>query len=132
MRFCSNCGLMAPDSQETQRCPKCGAVLPAVPPLPPDFFDEEPRYAAAPEADGLSMGDYLLTLLVFLIPVVGFVMMLVWSFAASTRPARRRLAQAYLIRTLALAAVVALLAVVVGASLLTMMQASYWGGYYAW
>lgn len=131
MRFCRNCGLMAPDSYTTLYCPKCGMQLPKEPPLPPDFFDEEPHYAAEPEGDGLSMGEYLVTLLVFLIPVVGFVMMLVWGFGSHVPPARQRLAQAYLIRTLALVVVVALLAVAVGTSLFALLQAPYWG-YYAW
>ncbi len=128
MRFCSNCGLLAADPHLTH-CPKCGAPLPAVPPAPPQA-PAAPLYDAAPEEDGLSMADYLLTLLVFLIPLVGFVLMLIWSFAPSTRPARRKLAQAYLIRTLALAVLGALLALTIGLSLVSIMQTSYWGGYY--
>ena len=49
------------------------------------------------------------TLLLFAIPVVGFILSLVWSFGFGTKPARKRLAQAWLIRTLIVAVVVALL-----------------------
>ena len=46
------------------------------------------------------MGGYLVTLLVFAVPVVGLVMMLVWGFGSAGSRARRELARAYLIRTL--------------------------------
>lgn len=126
MRFCSNCGLLADDLWLTH-CPKCGAKLPR---FTLDDLEEPPREEEPPR-DEMTMGGYLLMLLVFLIPIVGFVMMLVWSFGREVPPARQRLAQAYLIRTLLAAVVVALLAVVVGVSLFTLLHAPYWG-YYAW
>lgn len=132
MRFCTNCGLLAADDQLT-RCPKCGAALPCVlpepEPAPPPAA--APRYEVSAPEDGLSLIENLLMLLVFLIPVAGFVMMLVWSFVPSVRPARRRLAQAYLIRFLAVAVVLALLVLSIGLSAAALIQSSYWGGY-AW
>lgn len=53
----------------------------------------------------LSTAGYLGTLLLFLIPVVGLVLMLVWSFGGDVKPERKKLARAYLIRTLILLAI---------------------------
>ena len=77
-----------------------------------------PRYAA-PET-GMGMAGYLGTLLLFLIPVVGLVLMLVWSFGHSARPERKKLAQAYLIRTLLLAAICVVLVLVFGTVFFTL------------
>lgn len=62
----------------------------------------------------LSTAGYLGTLLLFMIPVVGFVLMIVWSFMEGVKPERRKLARAYLIRTLILVGVALVLGMVLG------------------
>lgn len=109
MRYCKNCGLLAPF--EADRCPQCGA------PLPPEPRPAQPAAPAAPATEepqpemvpALSEWATLGTLLLFSIPVAGFILSLLWSFGFGTKPARKRLAQAWLIRTLIVAVVFALL-----------------------
>ena len=109
MRYCKNCGLLAP--YDRQQCPQCGAELPPVelPEEPDVWADRETRYAQAPcPVPALSEGATLVALLLFSIPVAGFILSLAWSLGFTRNPARRRLAQAWLIRTLIVAVVVAL------------------------
>lgn len=105
MEFCSNCGLLLPAGAD--RCPQCGAPVPPVAPLSrPQTGPEHPFYAGAREEAraGMSTAGYLGCLVLFAIPVVGLILMLVWSLDRGRHPARRNLARAYLIRTLILAA----------------------------
>lgn len=106
MEFCSNCGLLLPAGAD--RCPQCGAPVPPTVPLSrPQAGPEHPFYAGAREEAraGMSTAGYLGCLVLFAIPVVGLILMLVWSLDHGRHPARRNLARAYLIRTLILAAI---------------------------
>lgn len=124
MEFCENCGLLLPDG--ATGCPKCGAPhtphpAPQAPcyenaaPPHPYYQPEQPQ-----QAPGLTTGGYLLTLLVFLIPLVGLIMMVVWSFTCEN-PARKSLARAYLIRTLILSVIVFVLVFVLALGFFSMM-----------
>ena len=103
MRYCKNCGLLAP--LDADHCPQCGAPLPPDPAVRPG---QEPDAPDAP-IPALTPWATLGALLLFAVPVVGFLFSLAWSFGFTKNPARRRLAQAYLIRTLVLAVIVTLL-----------------------
>lgn len=114
MRYCKNCGLLAPF--DADRCPQCGTPLPPEPQAAPAprteaRYTEEVHTRPEEPVPALSEWATLGTLLLFAIPVVGFILSLVWSFGFGTKPARKRLAQAWLIRTL-IVAVVALLCLV--------------------
>ena len=67
------------------------------------------------------MGGYLGTLLLFVIPVVGLILMLVWSFANDIKPERRKLARAYLLRAVLLYAIGIVVAVAVGTTLFAIL-----------
>lgn len=107
MRYCKNCGLLAPVGAD--RCPQCGAPLPPAPAAPVPAADQPHYKDTAPEVPALSEWATLAALLLFSIPVVGFILSVAWSFGFSKNPARKRLAQAWLIRTLVVAVVAALL-----------------------
>lgn len=116
MRYCKNCGLLAPF--DAACCPQCGAPLPPAPAAPTadpagQQAPGKARYHAplqeAEEIPALSPWATLGALLLFAVPVAGFLFSLAWSFGFTKNPARRRLAQAYLIRTLLVAVVAALL-----------------------
>lgn len=98
MVFCPQCGLLLPPGYTS--CPRCGTPAPTAPrPRDPrrPTAPRAPHYAAhsAPR-DGLSTAGYFAALCLFCLPVVGLVVMLIWS-CASRVPARRRLARACLL-----------------------------------
>ena len=77
----------------------------------PAAKDRPPLYAhPAGALPGLTSAEYLGTLLLFLIPVAGLVVMLCFAFGRGIHPAKRNLARACLMLTLIL---VTLLAVAV-------------------
>ena len=119
MRYCKNCGLLAPAGAQT--CPQCGAALPPEPARPTGPAQAGPRYEndASPKpatVEALSEWATFGALLLFSVPVVGFIVSLAWSLGFAKNPARRRLAQAYLLRTLAVTFVVTLILLWLGLS----------------
>lgn len=128
MYFCKNCGRMAHPGEPC--CPKCGAAH-AEPPYTANApaGPAAPQYQPAkvdPEIPALSFGSTLGTLIIFAIPLVGFIMMLVWSFADAPDSARQRLARAYLVRTLIVAAIIALLFLLGALGLATVSHSLYY------
>ncbi len=130
MYFCKNCGRLAHPGEAC--CPKCGvahvqpapaATAPGAPAAPQYHPAEEPQEQDVP---ALGFGSTLGTLVVFDIPLVGFIMMLVWSFAGSPDSARQRLARAYLVRTLIIAAVISLLLLLGALGLTTVSHSLYY------
>ena len=57
----------------------------------PNPVNESPRY------NPMSVGDWLITSLIFAIPIVGFVMLFVWGFGSNTQPSKANWAKATLI-----------------------------------
>ena len=123
MYFCKNCGRMAHPGED--HCPKCGAahIQPAPAAAAPTGPAED-----APEQDvpALGFGSTLGTLVIFAIPLVGFIMMLVWSFSGGPDSARKRLARAYLVRTLIIAVIFALLFLIGALSLAAVSHSLYY------
>lgn len=128
MYFCKNCGRLAHPGED--RCPKCGAAH-IQPPL-----QQQPHRACRPavspgrgrpeqDVPALGFGSTLGTLVIFAIPLVGFIMMLVWSFSAGPDSARKRLARAYLVRTLIIAVILALLFLIGALSLAAVSHSLY-------
>lgn len=128
MRYCKNCGLLAPF--DADHCPQCGAPLPSASPAPAAQPEKTPRYESAREeaVPALSEWATLGLLLLFSIPVVGFILSLAWSFFGSNS-ARQRLAQAWLIRTMIVLVVVALICLWLGLSSAMTLSAPHY--YYA-
>ena len=121
MYFCKNCGRMAHPGED--HCPKCGAAH-----IQPAPAAAAPTGPAAPEQDvpALGFGSTLGTLVIFAIPLVGFIMMLVWSFSGGPDSARKRLARAYLVRTLIIAVIFALLFLIGALSLAAVSHSLYY------
>ena len=133
LRYCKNCGLLLP--HDADRCPQCGApaplaVRPAAQPGPaaPLYGTPDDR-EAEPMPEAMSQGATTGTMILFAIPVVGFILALVWSFGGTQDPARRRLARAYLIRALVVAGLV-ILFVAVAAMVFTAALHSQLAYYY--
>ena len=45
----------------------------------------------------MSVGDWIITSLIFAVPIVGFVMLFVWGFGSNTQPSKANWAKATLI-----------------------------------
>lgn len=59
---------------------------------------ENPNYTPPPrQFKSLTVGDWLITLLIQAIPIVGFIMLFVWAFGDGTHPSKKTWAQATLI-----------------------------------
>lgn len=55
---------------------------------------------AARESSPVSLGDWILTLIILAIPIVGLVMLFVWGFSSGTHPSKQNYCRAVLIFTL--------------------------------
>ena len=109
MRYCPNCGSAVPPTAD--HCPWCGGPCPVhiVPPSPATHHAQAPhaappagpRYAPAETqcADGgLTTAQYFWSLLLFAIPVLGWIFLFCWAFGSHVTPARKRLARAVLLK----------------------------------
>lgn len=116
LRYCKNCGLLLP--HDADRCPQCGAPAPLPARAAAQPGPAAPLYGAPddgedePPAQALTQGATTLTMILFAIPIAGLVLALVWSFGGTRSEARKRLARAYLIRTLVVVAAVVLFVLV--------------------
>jgi hypothetical protein len=72
------------------------------------------------EQTEMTVGSWLLTFLIQMIPLVGFIMLFVWGFGDGTRPARRTYAQAVLALFAALVALYVLFVMVIGVSFMSL------------
>ncbi len=83
VQFCDNCGTPVGGS-----CPNTQTPPPPAP----------PAYTAPPvDASPLSTGQFFLMQFLFSLPLVGFILMLVWGLGGGTNLNRRNLSRSYLI-----------------------------------
>jgi hypothetical protein len=78
----------------------------------------EPTSPAASYSAPMSVKDWLITLIITAIPVVGIIMLFVWAFGSGTHPSKQNWAKAGLI----MAAIVIVLYMIFGA----IFGAMYW------
>ena len=114
MAHCTNCGAQLPEGKLT--CPSCGAKV--TPPEPAGgrydsayrpsrdqggYASPEPSYvyAGLEDEDEAPMGvwSYVWSIFVLRLPVIGFLIQVIWSLGAARNRNRRNLAIAYLIYT---------------------------------
>ncbi len=68
----------------------------------------------------VTLGEWIVTLIITAIPLVGFIMLFVWAFGDGTNPSKKTWAQAYLIMIL-VAIVLGIIFFVAFASILSSM-----------
>lgn len=78
----------------------------------------------------MKLGGYFGSLCLFAIPMVGLVFMLIWSISERVRPERRRLAQAYLIRSVIISALVLVAALLFSAYMSSIPYQMFYIPYY--
>ncbi|MDE6530578.1 MAG: hypothetical protein K2K96_07370 [Lachnospiraceae bacterium] len=85
-------------------------------------IQSQPAYQPPVESDDVSMGEWMWTMLLLYIPVVNFIMLIVWAFAGGTKASKANYCKAQLLWMLiffCLSFVLTILAVFVGAGLFT-------------
>lgn len=124
--FCGECGTRMSEVQEQKQeqgsdslAPPTGDTPPTgdapnrgdTPPARDNFYGNQrqyqyqqqyqppmyPQYQQNPQDAPLSMGEYLLMLIAFGVPVVGLILMIVWSVSSSTNTNRKNFSRAMLI-----------------------------------
>ena len=90
--YCPRCGKQLP--ADSAFCGECGADLRAA---SQTVSAPAPIPAAPVDTAPLKTSDYLILHLVNMIPLVGFILMLMWSFSAGVNLNRRNFCRAYLI-----------------------------------
>ena len=74
----------------------------------------------------VSFGDWLFTLAVMLVPVVGLIMLFVWSFAPGTNLSKKNFSRAYLVIMLVVYAILAFAALLTYSKIIGYMHDGIW------
>ena len=74
------------------------------------------------QSEEVTLGDWMVTILLSAIPVVNLVMLLVWAFGSSTNPSKANWAKATLIWMVIGVILVVLFMVVIGTAIFSGMQ----------
>lgn len=77
---------------------------------------------SARESQTITLGDWIITLIVLAIPIVGIVMLFVWGFSGSTPPSKQNYCRAALIIALAMFVLVFLIAIMGGFAALALFH----------
>lgn len=110
MANCPRCGADVPEGRVS--CASCGAPLP-FPVQPPYGRDPEPKPHKRSRYAVMSIGAYIGTFILFNIPVVNFIIALVWACGGTYSQNKRNYARAMLIFW-GISAVLAVLAAFLG------------------
>lgn len=139
-KVCTHCG--TPVEGDKHFCTECGASIDTEPqPIPEPQTAPQPVYTPqqqtyAPQAaeyvpgsdskyEPISTGGYIGIMFLMCIPVIGFILMLVWAFGGCRKINKRNLARAYLILSIIGVVLTVALSVFVANFL-----ANEWGGLY--
>lgn len=106
-KFCGGCGAkteMQPAYATTQGQsvdpPHTSIVASQTPPSaasPAARPQTPPAYTPQPGVEPLSVGQYIVTLLLMMIPIVGIILLFKWGFSGAVNPNKKNMARAYLI-----------------------------------
>ena len=94
-KVCRNCGRTA--KMEDQFCMDCGTPLEKENWAEMKSAEKQEEKTNEKKSDILSMGDYLLILILMAIPVVNFIVCLFWIFNKTGNPNRRNFAKAWVV-----------------------------------
>lgn len=114
-QFCSICGEKTTPTNQTQP----GTSSNSTPPEPQYSAPPQPQYThpfPPPPSDTsvMSVGDWLVTLLLMLIPCVNIIMLIIWAASSTGNANRRNWARAYLIFFAIIFAIYLLLVLIFG------------------
>lgn len=81
-------------------------------------MEEMRQYSANQQPEVLSVGNWMVTILIAIIPIVNFIMFFVWAFGDNTNPNKANWAKAQLLWILIAIAFYGLLALIFGSMML--------------
>ena len=81
-------------------------------------MEEMSQYSTTRQPEVLSVGNWMLTILIAIIPVVNIIMFFVWAFGDNTNPNKANWAKAQLLWILIAIAFYGLLALILGSMML--------------
>lgn len=114
-KFCPHCGKALPE--DAAFCDGCGTRQDSGNP----YSYSAPSYVQTMDSSPLKTSDYVVMFLISAIPLIGLILMLVWSFSEGININRRNFCRAFLIvRVISVALTVLLVfcyAVLIGAAL---------------
>lgn len=120
MARCTTCGADNPDGSAF--CKSCGARIPY---QQPSYVYSDPQK----QTDAvMSTGAYIGSIILMSIPLVGFILMIVWSFGGTYNLNRRNLARAVLILTVIGIALTILIGVLGGFAAYSWFDHNGYGG----
>lgn len=133
--FCKACG--SEIAANAVVCPKCGAAAgmggnqaaPGAGYVPQRPQYAPPTYQGANQSSVVSVGQWIGTMIITAIPLVGFIMLLVWAFSGDTNPSKKNYARAALILGIIggiLFAIISIIAAIVGASIFSLSNSYYY------
>ena len=82
--------------------------------------NQQPAYQQPVVDETVGVGEWMLTTLLCIIPIVNIVMMFVWSFSSNTKPSKKNWARAALIWTAIVLVLYIILIAAFGAALTSM------------
>ncbi len=59
--------------------------------------NQQPAYQPPVESDDVTMGEWMWTMLLLCIPIVNFILILVWAFGGGVKPSKANFCKAYLV-----------------------------------
>lgn len=74
------------------------------------------------EQEHMTLGQWILTIIITCIPCVNLIMLIVWAVSGNTNPSKKTWAQAQLIITIVISIIYGICFAVFGASMATLMQ----------
>lgn len=81
----------------------------------------EQQYGVVEQNDTMSVGQYVVMMLIGIIPIVGIIMWFVWAFGSNTNTNKKNFARAYLIFILIGIGLSIVISVIFGAAIAAMM-----------
>ncbi len=78
----------------------------------------------------VSLGDWLVTLLISSLPIFGFIMLLVWAFGGGAKESKRNFARATLIFSLIVGVIGVVVAIIFGTAIVGLFATNY-SSYYS-
>ena len=117
--FCTQCGTK--NEPGSAFCTNCNNNLMGDARQAEGFGVQRPvtmtAYTQSQADETVTVGDWIITTLILLVPFVNLIMMFVWAFGSNTKPSKANYFKAYLLLCAILVGFYILLAIVFGAAL---------------